>query len=165
MKIASAVLVACLCLATQGVDARGSGHSGGSHSGGSHSTGSHGGGTHLRGVYSDGTHSGGHSSTHAGSSRALVRAPRHSTSNHATYKAPDSAYGSKRTKHSRIERSPQQRAAFVRTHPCPSTGKSYGACPGYVVDHVTALKRGGADNPSNMQWQTKEVAKAKDKRE
>jgi hypothetical protein len=28
---------------------------------------------------------------------------------------------------------------------------------------VIALKRGGADAPSNMQWQTKEAAKAKDK--
>jgi hypothetical protein len=34
-----------------------------------------------------------------------------------------------------------------------------------VVDHVTPLKRGGADAPSNMQWQTKEAAKAKDKSE
>jgi hypothetical protein len=32
-----------------------------------------------------------------------------------------------------------------------------------VVDHVAPLKRGGADAPSNMQWQTKEEAKAKDK--
>jgi hypothetical protein len=51
----------------------------------------------------------------------------------------------------------------MRSHPCPSTGKSRGACPGYVVDHVVALKRGGADNPSNMQWQTIQDAKAKDK--
>jgi hypothetical protein len=51
----------------------------------------------------------------------------------------------------------------MRSHPCPSTGKTYGACPGYVVDHITPLKRGGADSPSNMQWQTKEAAKAKDK--
>jgi hypothetical protein len=28
---------------------------------------------------------------------------------------------------------------------------------------VTALKRGGADAPSNMQWQTTEEAKLKDK--
>ena len=34
---------------------------------------------------------------------------------------------------------------------------------GYVVDHVVALKRGGTDSPSNMQWQTKADAKAKDK--
>lgn len=38
-----------------------------------------------------------------------------------------------------------------------------GACPGYVIDHVTPLKRGGADSPSNMQWQTREAAKIKDK--
>jgi len=35
--------------------------------------------------------------------------------------------------------------------------------PGYVVDHKVPLKRGGSDTPSNMQWQTKEAAKAKDK--
>ena len=52
---------------------------------------------------------------------------------------------------------------FKRQHPCPVTGKSTGACPGYVIDHVKPLKRGGADKPSNMQWQTKEAAKAKDK--
>lgn len=34
---------------------------------------------------------------------------------------------------------------------CPATGKSSGACPGYVVDHIKALKRGGADEPSNIQ--------------
>ena len=48
-------------------------------------------------------------------------------------------------------------------HPCPSTGKTYGACPGYVVDHVQALKHGGADAPYNMQWQTTAEAKAKDR--
>jgi hypothetical protein len=31
------------------------------------------------------------------------------------------------------------------------------------VDHVVPLKRGGADRPFNMQWQTIEAAKAKDK--
>ena len=38
-----------------------------------------------------------------------------------------------------------------------------GACPGYVIDHVKALKHGGADEPGNMQWQTTAAAKAKDK--
>jgi hypothetical protein len=32
-----------------------------------------------------------------------------------------------------------------------------------VIDHVRSLKRGGADDPSNMQWQTKAAVKAKDK--
>src|SRR5205814_2352246 len=50
-----------------------------------------------------------------------------------------------------IKRSSSAKHEFEKTHPCPSTGKTSGACPGYVVDHVTALKRGGADAPSNMQ--------------
>lgn len=63
----------------------------------------------------------------------------------------------------KIHRSPQAKEQFRKLHPCPSTGKTHGACPGYVVDHVVALKRGGADAPSNMQWQTTTAAKAKDK--
>jgi 5-methylcytosine-specific restriction endonuclease McrA len=55
------------------------------------------------------------------------------------------------------------RAAFEQDHPCPSTGQARGACPGYVVDHIIPLKRGGADLPANMQWQTIEEAKAKDR--
>ena len=55
------------------------------------------------------------------------------------------------------------RAAFERDNPCPSTGQPRGACPGYVVDHIVPLKRGGADLPSNMQWQTAQDAKDKDK--
>ena len=35
--------------------------------------------------------------------------------------------------------------------------------PGHIVDHIVPLKRGGADNPGNMQWQTEADAKAKDK--
>lgn len=36
---------------------------------------------------------------------------------------------------------------------------------GYIVDHVNPLACGGADAPSNMQWQTKAEAAAKDKTE
>jgi hypothetical protein len=62
-----------------------------------------------------------------------------------------------------IKRSSTARGEFKRIHPCPSTGLSKGACPGYVIDHIQPLKRGGADKPDNMQWQTVEAAKEKDK--
>ena len=68
-----------------------------------------------------------------------------------------------RDSHGRIARSRTARHEFQRQHPCPATGKTSGACPGYVVDHVVPLKRGGADAPSNMQWQTAAAAKAKDR--
>ena len=60
-------------------------------------------------------------------------------------------------------RSYKAKAEFKRLHYCPSTGKPKGACPGYIVDHIKPLKRGGADAASNMQWQTIDDAKAKDK--
>jgi hypothetical protein len=72
-------------------------------------------------------------------------------------------YWCEHTPSGHIERSQVARIEFKKSHPCPSTGRSSGACPGYVIDHVKALKRGGADDPSNMQWQTKEDGKAKDK--
>jgi hypothetical protein len=64
--------------------------------------------------------------------------------------------------HGHIARNPHAKEEFRRSHPCPATGKKYGACPGWVVDHVQALKHGGADDSSNMQWQTTAEAKAKD---
>ncbi len=63
----------------------------------------------------------------------------------------------------RIKRSRTAIREFQKMHPCPSTGRTSGACPGYVIDHIVALKRGGADSPRNMQWQTVAEAKAKDK--
>jgi len=51
----------------------------------------------------------------------------------------------------------------MKQHPGPATGKSRGACPGYVVDHVKPLCAGGPDHPSNMQWQTAAEAKKKDR--
>jgi len=62
-------------------------------------------------------------------------------------------------------RDPAQRRAFIQQHPCPSPGKTKGRCPGYVVDHIKPLCAGGADHPRNMQWQTREEAKKKDRLE
>lgn len=42
------------------------------------------------------------------------------------------------------------------------TGHPHG-WPGHVVDHIKPLACGGADAPSNMQWQTVAAGKAKDK--
>ena len=61
-----------------------------------------------------------------------------------------------RDSHGRIARSPEARQEFMT-----QTGYPHGR-PGYVVDHVIPLKRGGADAPSNMQWQTIAAGKAKD---
>jgi hypothetical protein len=61
-----------------------------------------------------------------------------------------------------IARNPAARREFQRERRCPATGRMTGACPGYVADNIVPLKR-GADEPSNMQWQTVADAKAKDR--
>jgi hypothetical protein len=53
--------------------------------------------------------------------------------------------------------------AFKRENPCPSTDRRSGPCHGYVINHIKPLACGGADAPSNMQWQTVAAGKAKDK--
>lgn len=54
---------------------------------------------------------------------------------------------------------------FFKEHPCPA-GPDEGStkrCRGYVIDHVCPLECCGKDDPANMQWQTIEEGKAKDK--
>ena len=88
------------------------------------------------------------------------------TSTHSSHSASHAkAAGVPRDSHGRIARSSSAKHVYEKSHPCPSTGKSSGPCPGYVVDHVTPLERGGADSPRNMQWQTTEAAKIKDRAE
>ncbi len=53
-----------------------------------------------------------------------------------------------------VHRDPAQVRAFRKDHPCPATGKTEGACKGFVVDHIIPLSLYGLDDPSNMQWQT-----------
>ena len=67
------------------------------------------------------------------------------------------ASGVARDSHGRIKRSPKARYDFMK-----QTGYPHGR-KGYVIDHIKPLKKGGKDDPSNMQWQTKEEAKKKDK--
>jgi hypothetical protein len=55
------------------------------------------------------------------------------------------------------------RRAFKEPHPCLATRSSTGAFPGYVIDHVRALKHVGTDTPNNLQWQTVAKARAKDR--
>lgn len=67
------------------------------------------------------------------------------------------APGETRDSHGRIRRSRAAKDAFER-----ETGHPHG-WPGHVVDHIVPLACGGADDPSNMQWQTTADGKAKDK--
>lgn len=69
----------------------------------------------------------------------------------------------RRDSRGRIARSSEAKAEFKRQYPCPSTGKGYGRCPGYVIDHVTPLACGGYDGMPNLQWQTTEDGKTKDR--
>ena len=50
------------------------------------------------------------------------------------------------------ERSRTEVQRFKQMEPCPETGRSRGACPGWQVDHITPLCAGGADKSWNMQW-------------
>jgi hypothetical protein len=102
-----------------------------------------------------------HSSTKTHTAHAASKASSPKLSSHTSKAVP----GVRRDANGKIHRSAAARDQFKHSHPCPSTGKTSGACPGYVIDHVQALKHGGVDAPSNMQWQTTAAAKAKDKSE
>jgi len=54
-------------------------------------------------------------------------------------------------------------AVFLQSLILFHTGARHWRMPGYVVDHIVPLKRGGEDAPGNMQWQTAAEAKAKDR--
>jgi len=105
------------------------------------------GGGHGGGHRSSGSHSGSHpSGKHSSKSHS-------STGKHGSKKA----QGVKRDSHGKIARSEKAKKDFMKQSGYPN-GR-----PGYVVDHIVPLKKGGADTPSNMQWQAKDAAKAKDK--
>jgi hypothetical protein len=58
-------------------------------------------------------------------------------------------------------RSPAVKAEFRKANPCPSTGRTRGACPGWEVDHRHAMMCGGPDAVENLQWLTVEAHRAK----
>jgi len=62
-----------------------------------------------------------------------------------------------RNSRGRLRRSAEAKDQFMR-----QTGHPHG-WPGHVVDHIVPLACGGADAPGNMQWQTTQEAKAKDR--
>lgn len=62
-----------------------------------------------------------------------------------------------RDRQGRLRRSGEARREFMRL-----TGHPHG-WPGHVIDHRIPLACGGADAPSNMQWQTIAEARAKDR--
>lgn len=61
------------------------------------------------------------------------------------------------------ERSAEAVRIFRRHHLCPATQMYSPQCPGYVVDHIVPLACWGADEEANMQYQTLEEGKAKDR--
>ncbi len=95
-----------------------------------------------------------------------VRTPKVKAPKPAKIKASKSrnkCVGCPRDSEGRIKRSESAKNAFKRSNPCPATGKTSGPCKGYVIDHITPLAKGGKDDSSNMQWQTKAAVKEKDK--
>lgn len=62
-----------------------------------------------------------------------------------------------RTEEGKIKRDMGKVDDFKQLYPCPSNGKSSGACPGWAVDHVIPLACGGCDLVLNMQWLPNEI--------
>ena len=52
---------------------------------------------------------------------------------------------------------------FKLGNPCPVTGEARGECKGYVIDRIIPIACGGAEDASNMQWQTLAQAREKDR--
>lgn len=56
-----------------------------------------------------------------------------------------------------IKRSAAILYAFRKLHPCPANGSRFGACPGWAINHVVPLAKGGCDAVFNLQWLPVEI--------
>ena len=141
MPTKSPCLLAALTMFTLPLAAQ---HRGGGSRGGGHPS-------HPR-AYSPGPRS--HTTPHVQSPRSGQATKPRSYSTH-----PRSTPRSSTGKSTRIHRSQAAKDDFMRQSGHPR------GWPGHVVDHIVPLACGGADAPSNMQWQSTEEGKAKDKTE
>jgi hypothetical protein len=177
-SMASTFVIIVLCFSTTVFARGGGGHGGGGSRGSGGGSRGSAGASHSAGVsrYNNGSHGESHVTTHTSAPKVITPKAivQHMYSMHPTPKTEHVATPKKTTttspnvardSHGKIERSAVAKHAFEKDHPCPATGKTSGACPGYVVDHIKPLATGGADTPSNMQWQTTEEGKLKDKTE
>lgn len=114
--------------------------------------------TYVHGYYrKDGTYVHGYTRKSTNSTSTYSK-PGYSGSTTKPHYYSSSTYGTvKRDSDGKIIRSASAKYQFMK-----QTGYPNGR-PGYVVDHIVPLYKGGCDCPSNMQWQTKEQAKQKDK--
>lgn len=92
-----------------------------------------------------------------GSSHTAHAKSGHTSAPANTAKAHSASAGVSRNSHGRIKRSAAAKHEFLK-----QSGYPHGR-PGYVVDHIVPLACGGADVPSNLQWQTVAEARAKDR--
>jgi hypothetical protein len=90
--------------------------------------------------------------------KTTARSSSHSTKS-ASSRVSKKSTVAQRNSHGRIKRSAAKRNEFKK-----QTGYAKGR-KGYVVDHIVPLECGGADVPSNMQWQRVQEAKIKDRTE
>lgn len=61
-----------------------------------------------------------------------------------------------------ITRSTAVLNAFKRIHPCPSTGKTTGACPRWAMNHVIPRACGGCDSVNNIDWMATDIKTCKE---
>lgn len=56
-----------------------------------------------------------------------------------------------------IKRSSAVLTAYKKIHPCPSTGLTTGACPGWALNHSIPLACGGCDAVYNLTWMPDQI--------